>query len=102
MSQARWIAELRKAGFPGTDERVAVVAGVLVSNWLSSFRRMRFAGDPALWLGADSLSAAEIQFLASCAGGAGTRGEARSRSRARANDQVRVGLRCSNRTVCLM
>ena len=94
MSQARWIAELRKAGFPGTDERVAVVAGVLVSNWLSSFRRMRFAGDPSSWLGADALSVAEIQFLSSRAGGTESRSEARSRSRARAKDQVRVSLCC--------
>ena len=61
MSQAHWIAELRKVGFTGTDDRVAVVAGVLVANVLSSFRRMRFAGDPSSWLGADTLSAAEIQ-----------------------------------------
>jgi hypothetical protein len=92
MSQARWIAELRKAGFPGTDERVAVIAGVLVSNWFSSFRRMRFAGDPLAWLGADALSASEIQFLTSCADGAGSRSEARSRSRARPDEQVCVGL----------
>ena len=102
MSQARWIAELRKTGFPGTDERVAVVAGVLVLNWFSSFRRMRFAGDPSLWLGADSLSAAEIQFLTSCAGGAGSRSDARSRSRARPDDQVCVGWCCSDCTVCLV
>jgi hypothetical protein len=89
MSQAHWIAELRKVGFTGTDDRVAVVAGVLVANLLSSFRRMRFAGDPSSWLGADTLSAAEIQFLASRAGGAECRREARSRSRARAADQVR-------------
>ena len=102
MSQAHWIAELRKVGFVGTDDRVAVIAGVLVSNLLSSFRRMRFAGDPSSWLGAETLSTAEIQFLANCAGGAESRRDARSRSRARAVVQVRVGLRCSNHSVCLM
>ena len=84
MARARWITQLREAGFLGSDERAVVVAEVLASNRLFSFRRVGLAGDPASWPGGGVLLKEEVEFLAN----RHTGGRCNERSRSRNRDTM--------------
>ena len=90
MAQARWINDLRKAGLNTSEERLAVVAQVLVGNQLTSFRRLRAAGDPICWPGSKLLQADEIEFLIQKVNGAGRHARSRSRTREVVRHEVDV------------
>ena len=77
MAAARLQVELEDAGFEGSGERCLAVVGVLVANQLYKIRKLRLAGDPAKWPGAEELNVDEIIFLS----GLGRGAVARSRSR---------------------
>ena len=90
MAQERWIAELVKAGLNVPEERLGVVAGFLISNHVTSFRRMRAAGDPSCWPGYNLLFSDEADFLARKAKGFVPRKASRSRSRESVRHLVEV------------
>ena len=90
MAQARWINDLRKAGLNTSEERLVVVAQVLVCNRLTSLRRLRAAGDPICWPGSKVLQADEIEFLTHKVTGAGRHARSRSRSREVVRHEVDV------------
>ena len=90
MAQVRWINDLRKAGLNTSEERLAVVAQVLVGNQLTSFRRLRAAGDPICWPGSKVLQADEIEFLTQKINGAGRHARSRSRTREVVRHEVDV------------
>ena len=81
MARERWIADLRKAGLNIPEDRLGVVAEFRVSNHVTSFRRMRAAGDPSCWPGYNLLFSDEADFLARKAKWFVPRKASRSRSR---------------------
>ena len=88
MTRERWLTDLRKAGLNAPAERMETVTQVLMQNGLSSFRKLRWAGDPATWLSGNLLRAEEIAFLVGKANSEGGRAVDRSRSRGRAAPEV--------------
>ena len=59
-----WLDVLRSCSFAGRDDRLAVVAKLLVDNDFSSLEQLREAEHPQEWVGAEVLEIGELDFLA--------------------------------------